>query len=264
MHVLGLQADIVWEDPAANRGAFRVRIRAAAARAPGGLIVLPELWPTGFSMHAERVAEPPGGPSERFLVEMAAETGCALGGSVAQRRAGDDGWARPRNVFLLATREGDVHRYAKIHPFTHGGEDRHYEAGEALVTIRLGGVRITPLICYDLRFAEVFTARAEQTDLFVVTASWPAVRAAHWRALLIARAIEAQCYVLGVNRVGTGGGLVYEGGSLFVSPEGEVLHAPAPGEEGVVEGEVDPGVVAQIRAGLPFLSDRRPDLYRRL
>lgn len=261
MHVVGLQSDLVWEDPAANRAAFRRRIHAAAERAHGGLIVLPEMWPTGFSMHADRIAEPEGGPSEGFLVEMAEESGAAIAGSVAQRRAG---WAHPRNVFLLATPDGGVHRYAKIHPFTYGGEDRHYEAGDALVTVRVAGARVTPLVCYDLRFAELFTCRAEETDLFVVVASWPAVRAAHWKALLVARAIEAQCYVLGVNRVGTGGGLVYEGDSLFVSPEGEVLDSLAPGEEGSVQGEVDPGVVAEIRASLPFLRDRRPDLYRRL
>lgn len=261
MHVAGLQTDLVWEDPEANREALRPRIERAAARAPGGLVVLPELWPTGFSMHADRVSEPEGGPNERFLVETAAVTGAAIAGSVAQRR---EGWAHPRNVFLLATPDGGVHRYAKIHPFTYGGEHRHYEPGDDMVTVRVAGVRVTPLICYDLRFAELFTLRAPETDLFVVVASWPAVRAAHWKALLVARAIEAQCYVLGVNRVGTGGGLVYEGDSMFVSPEGEVLATLAPGEEGVVEGEVDPGVVAQVRDSLPFLRDRRPDLYRRL
>ena len=261
MHVVGLQSDLVWENAGANRLAFRARIMAAAARAPGGLIVLPEMWPTGFSMHADRIAEPEGGDSERFLLEMAEETGSALAGSVAQRR---EGWKRPRNVFLLATPEGGVHRYAKIHPFAYGGEDRHYEAGDALITARVAGVRVTPLICYDLRFAEVFTTRASETDLFVIVANWPATRARHWKALLVSRAIEAQCYVLGVNRVGTGGGLVYEGDSLLLSPEGEVLDSLAPGEEGTVEGEVDPGVVAQIRSSLPFLRDRRPDLYPRL
>jgi predicted amidohydrolase len=261
MHVVGLQSDLVWEDAVANREAFAPRVREAAVRASGGLIVLPEMWPSGFSMHADRIAEPEAGPSERFLVELAAETGCAVAGSVAQTR---DGWARPRNVFLLATPDGGVHRYAKIHPFAFGGEDRHYEPGDALVTVRVAGVRVTPLICYDLRFAEVFTARAPETDLYVVVANWPATRAAHWKALLVARAIEAQCYVLGVNRVGVGGGLVYEGDSLLVSPEGVVLDSLAPGEEGSVEGEVDPGVVTAVRDSLPFLRDRRPDLYPRL
>ena len=208
MHVAGLQSDIVWEDAVANRERFGERVRALAPRAAGGLVVLPEMWPSGFSMHADRIAEPEGGESERFLVELARETGAAVSGSVAQTR---DGWAKPRNVFLLATPEGGVHRYAKIHPFHYGGEGRHYEAGDVLATVRVAGVRVSPLICYDLRFAELFTARAAETDLFVVTASWPATRAHHWKALLVSRAIESQAYVLGVNRIGTGGGLVYEG-----------------------------------------------------
>ena len=261
MHVVGIQADLAWEDPAANREALLPRIRAAAERARGGLVVLPEMWPSGFSMHAERVAEPEGGPSESFMVETAAACGAALGGSVAQRRPG---WARPRNVFLLATPEGGVRRCATILPSAHGGEDRHYEGGAALVSIRVAGVRVTPLVCYDLRFAELFTVAAPRTDLFVVVANWPAVRAHHWRSLLVARAIEAQCYVLGVNRVGTGGGLVYEGDSLLVSPLGEIVDALRPGEEGTVGGNVDPAVVADVRSSLPFLRDRRPALYRRL
>ncbi len=261
MRVVGLQTDLVWEDAAANRARLRDRVVAAGQRSGGGLVVLPELWPTGFSMHATRVAEPEGGASEAFLIATAAASGAAVAGSVAQIR---DGWARPRNVFLLATPEGGVHRYAKIHPFSYGGEDRHYEAGSALASMRVAGVRVTPLICYDLRFAELFTAAAAHTDLFVVVANWPAVRSAHWTSLLVARAIEAQCYVLGVNRVGTGGGLVYEGDSLLVSPLGEVVASLAPGEEGAVEGDVDPRVVADVRADLPFLRDRRPDLYRAL
>ena len=261
MHVVGLQSDLVWEDASANRERFRARIEAVAARAEGGLIVLPEMWPSGFSMHAERIAEPEGGASEQFLVEMARASGAAVAGSVAQKR---HGWRRPRNVFLLANPEGGVHRYAKIHPFAFGGESRHYEAGSVLASVRVAGVRVTPLICYDLRFAEVFTSRADETDLFVVVANWPATRAHHWKALLVARAIETQAYVLGVNRIGIGGGLVYEGDSLLVSPLGEILATLPPGESGVVEGEVDAAVVSEVRVILPFLRDRRPDVYRNL
>jgi predicted amidohydrolase len=261
MHIVGLQSDLVWEDAVANRDLFRAKVEAVAARAVGGLIVLPEMWPSGFSMHADRIAEAEGGASESFLVEMALATGAAIAGSVAQMR---DGWQRPRNVFLLANPQGGIHRYAKIHPFVFGGESRHYEAGDVLTSVRVAGVRVTPLICYDLRFAEVFTARASETDLFVVVANWPATRAHHWKALLVSRAIETQAYVLGVNRIGTGGGLVYEGDSLLVSPLGEILSSLPPGEAGVVEGEVDPAVVSEVRLSLPFLRDRRPDVYRNL
>jgi predicted amidohydrolase len=262
LRVAGLQTDLVWESPEANRKQLEPQIRRAAA-AGARLIALPEMWPTGFSMRPEAVAEPEGGPSERFLVETAAETGAGVCGSVAQKRAD---WTKARNVFLVATPDGVVHRYAKIHPFTYGGEAERYEAGDALATFEFDGVRVTPFVCYDLRFPELWALAAPRTDLFVVVANWPTARAAHWRALLVARAIETQAYVLGVNRVGEGGGLKYDGQSALVSPLGELI-ADAfarPGEVTTIDGDVDPARVAEVRAKFPFLADRRPDVYRRL
>lgn len=261
MRVAGLQTELVWESPEANRRALEPRIREAAAGSR--LIALPEMWPTGFSMRPESVAEPEGGPSERFLVETAVATSAAVCGSVAQTRPG---WTKARNVFLCATPDGVVRRYAKIHPFRYGGEAEKYEAGDSLATFEFQGVRVTPLVCYDLRFPELWALAAPRTDLFVVVANWPSARAAHWRALLVARAIETQAYVLGVNRVGQGGGLAYDGQSALVSPLGELV-ADAfarPGEELTIEGDVDPARVAEVRAKFPFLADRRPDVYRKL
>jgi predicted amidohydrolase len=262
MRVAGLQADLVWESAELNRQKMQPRIEAAAA-AGAGLVALPEMWPTGFSMRPEAVAEPEGGPSERFLVETAARTGAAVCGSVAQT---SPALAKARNVFLCAEPGGAVRRYAKIHPFRYGGEAERYEAGEVLGTFTTGGVRVTPLVCYDLRFPELWALAAPATDLFVVVANWPRPRAAHWRALLVARAIETQAYVLGVNRIGEGGRLVYDGESALISPLGELLGDGfgRPGEERTVEGDVDPAKVAEVRAKFPFLADRRPELYRKL
>ena len=262
MRVAGIQCDLVWESPDANRQKLQPRIEAAAA-AGARIVALPEMWPTGFSMRPELTAEAEGGPSEQFLLAMASGTGSAVCGSVAQR---SPGWAKARNVFLFATPGGVVHRYAKIHPFSYGGEAEQYEAGEVLTTLEFEAVRVTPLVCYDLRFPELWALAAPRTDLFVVVANWPTVRIAHWRALLVARAIETQAYVLGVNRVGEGGGLVYDGASALVSPLGESV-ADAFGRPGVavtVEGDVDPAQVADVRARFPFLADRRPEVYRRL
>lgn len=265
MRVAGLQCDLAWEDPAANRARLGPRIEAAA-RAGARLVVLPEMWPTGFSMAAERIAEDEGGPSESFLAERARAAGAAVGGSIAQRVPGG---GKPRNVFALALPDGTVHRYAKIHPFTYGGEGDHYDAGTDVATVAWDGVRITPLVCYDLRFPELFAAVAGRTDLFVVVANWPVARISNWSALLTARAIESQAYVLGVNRVGSGGGLAYTGGSRLVSPLGATLDgadgvADRDGAERTVAGDVDPAEVASVRARFPFLADRRPDVYRRL
>jgi len=262
LRVAGLQTELAWEAPELNRQKLQPRV-VEAAKSGASLIALPEMWPTGFSMRPEATAEPEGGPSERFLVETAAATGAAVCGSVAQT---SPRWTKARNVFLCATPTGDVHRYAKIHPFRYGGEAERYEGGDSLATFTSGGVRVTPLVCYDLRFPELWALAAPGTDLFVVVANWPATRAAHWRALLVARAIETQAYVLGVNRVGDGGGLRYDGDSALVAPTGElVAHAfDRPGAECVVAGDVDPARVAEIRAKFPFLADRRPDVYRRL
>jgi predicted amidohydrolase len=257
VRVAGIQADLSWEDPGSNQARLAPRIDAAAA---GGarLVALPEMWPTGFSMRPEALAD-----SERYLAEAARRTGAAVGGSIAQRASG---WPRARNVCVWAEPGGSLRRYAKIHPFSFGGEADHYEGGDALVTFDVHGVRVTPFVCYDLRFPELWALAAPSTDLFVLVANWPAARAAHWRALLVARAIETQAYVLGVNRVGEGGGLAYAGDSALVSPLGDLVGDGfgAPGAERIVEGDVDAAVVRDVRARYPFLADRRPEVYRRL
>jgi predicted amidohydrolase len=254
MRLAAIQHDIAWEDAPATHARVAPRIASAAA-AGARLIVLSEMFATGFSMRPERVAEDEGtGASERFLQRQAAEHGVHLVASIAQR--GADG--AYRNNALLVGPEGTLARYAKIHPFSYSGEHEHYTAGERFVTATVEGVRITLFVCYDLRFADEFWAVAEHTDLYVVPANWPAARVEHWRTLLRARAIENQAYVLGVNRVGRGGRLDYPGASALVDPAGRVLFEAGSGED-VLNGEVDAGVVAGVRAEFPFLADRRRD-----
>ena len=251
MKLAAVQHDIVWEDPQANFARLKPMIEAAAA---GGarLVLLSEMFATGFSMAADRIAEPPDGPSAAFLAEQAAAHGVFVGGSVPERAAPGE---RPANVLVLAGPDGVVTRYAKIHPFSYGGEHEVYRAGTEVVTIEVDGVRVTPFVCYDLRFADRFWATAISTDLYVVVANWPAARRMHWQTLLRARAIENQAYVAGVNRVGEGGGLAYAGDSTVVDPMGEVL-AGAAEVETVLLAEVDPAVVTGVRERFPFLRDR--------
>lgn len=259
MKVVGVQCDLAWEDAEANRRALTPRIEEAAGLG-AHLVVLPEMWPSGFSLNADLVAEPEGGPSETFLSETAQRLGTHLCGSIARS---NPAWERPRNVCVLATPGGALHRYAKIHTFSYGGESARYDSGDSVGTFDVEGVRVTPLVCYDLRFPELFAAVAAHTDLFVIVANWPEPRAAHWRGLLTARAIETQAYVLGVNRVGKGGGLSYRGDSMLISPMGEVTSSAPAGESTLVGGEVDPQRVAAVREEFAFLADRRPDVYRR-
>ncbi|MBN9620702.1 MAG: carbon-nitrogen family hydrolase [Actinobacteria bacterium] len=251
MRVAAVQHDIVWEDPAGTREQVTPMIAQAAA---GGarLIVLSEMFATGFSMHPERIAEDEGGPNEQFLLEQARRHGAYLIASIAQR--GADG--NHRNNAVVARPDGTVERYAKIHPFSFASEHEHYTAGRDRLTVQLDDLRVSVFVCYDLRFADEFWALAETTDLYVLPANWPQPRHEHWRALLRARAIENQAYVVGVNRVGLAKDLPHAGGSAILDPLGRTLVEGGP-QPTVLVAEVSPRTVADVRARFPFLADRR-------
>jgi predicted amidohydrolase len=252
VRVAAVQHDIAWEDREANFSHLAPMI-GDAAREGARLVVLSEMYSTGFSMHTARVAEPFDGPSARFLVEQASEHGVWVCGSVPEVQPRD---ALPSNTLLLAAPDGATQRYRKIHPFTYGGEHEQYAAGDTHLTVDVDGVRCSFFVCYDLRFADEFWGLAADTDCYVVVANWPAPRRDHWRTLLRARAIENQAYVVGVNRVGRGGKLDYAGDSAVVQPFGETHEADGPHEQ-ILFHDVEPDLVAQIRARFPFLADRR-------
>ncbi len=254
--VAAVQHDIVWNDRDANFERLAPRIGDAAASGVD-LVVLTETFSTGFVVDVAEIGEPEGGPSAQFLAAQAAEHGVWVCGScpeIPTDAAGGD--RRPFNSFVFAGPDGTTHRYRKIHSFTYGGEDKHFRAGDELTSLTIAGARVTPLVCYDLRFADEFWQCAAATDVFVVTANWPAPRRLHWQTLLQARAIENLAYVVGCNRVGTGGGLDYTGDSRIVDPLGELL-ATAAGDETTLFGTVDPDRVTDVRARFGFLDDRR-------
>lgn len=254
MRVAAVQHDICWED-AARTHSHVAPLIARAADAGARLIVLSEMFATGFSMRPERIAEPEGGSSEQFLLDQAARHDTFLIASIAQQ--GRDG--RYRNNAVVARPDGTVARYAKLHPFTYANEHDHYAAGTQFLTVELDDVRVAVFVCYDLRFADEFWTLAHGTDLYVVVANWPAARREHWRTLLRARAIENQAYVVGVNRVGDGGArqrLTYVGDSAIVDPLGTAVAECGSGES-VAIAEIVPDTVARIRSELPFLPDRR-------
>jgi predicted amidohydrolase len=220
---LGLvQTQLVWEDPTRNHQHLAEMIRAGAETLD--LVVLPEMFATGFSMQSGAIAEPMDGPSVAWLRQLAAARQNGICGSLAIR---DDG--RVCNRFLLATPEG-LDFYDKSNLFRMGGEHKRYDGGEQRTVFNYRGWRILPQVCYDLRFP-VWSRNRNDYDLAIYVANWPAARAYAWRQLLIARAIENQCYVIGVNRVGRDGNdLDYAGDSLVVGPRGELLLDMAGGE----------------------------------
>lgn len=257
MRIAAVQLDIAWEDRAENFRRAERRVQEAAALG-AQLIVLPEMFARGFSMRAAAMAEPPGGETESFLVELASGLGVALLGGVPVQ--GPE--PRPMNSAVLALSEGEVRRFGKLHSFSFAGEETHYASTNEVHTFTFAGLRITPLICYDLRFPEPFRLAAADTDAFVVIANWPERRRAHWSALLRARAIENQAFVVGVNRCGDGDGLHYSGDSTILSPWGEALISAAE-QETVLVADLDPAAISSARADFPALRDRRPDGYRR-
>jgi predicted amidohydrolase len=217
-----VQCELAWEQPADNRRQIGELIDAPAAATD--LIVLPEMFTTGFSMNALANAEEHAGPTELWMRELAGKYDCAITGSIAVR---DND--RVYNRMLFAT-PGDVTYYDKRHLFRMAGEHKRYAAGKERVIVAWRDWRINLQVCYDLRFP-VFSRNRDDYDLLLYVANWPAERREHWRQLLQARAIENLACVVGVNRVGADArGLEYSGDSLAIAADGELLldakHAP--------------------------------------
>lgn len=251
MKVAAIQHDIAWADRKTNFAHLRTLV-AEAALNDARLVVLTEMFSTGFVVDREDIGEPTGGASSEFLTAMAREHGIWIAGSCPEISPDDP---RPYNSLVLVSPKGVQHRYSKIHPFTYGGEDQHFRPGDSHVTVDIDGIRTSLFVCYDLRFADEFWALAKSTDLYIVPANWPTSRREHWMVLLRARAIENQAWVVGVNRVGKGGGLDYSGDSRIVDPLGNETVA-GPGEC-IVYAEVTKEAVVSTRTRFPFLQDRR-------
>ncbi|HEY1026440.1 MAG TPA: amidohydrolase [Pseudomonas sp.] len=211
-----IQTTLAWHDPAANREHFQSLLEQARG---ADLIILPEMFSTGFSMESAELAELEDGPSSVWLREQAQRIGAVICGSLIIQA--DDG--SYRNRLLWARPDGSLAHYDKRHLFRMAGEHRHYSAGNEQVVLELKGWRVRPLICYDLRFP-VWSRDAGGTDLLLYTANWPGARRQHWNRLLPARAIENLCYVAAVNRVGEDGkGHAYTGDSQVLDFQGEAL-----------------------------------------
>ncbi len=256
MLVACCQLDIAWEDKRKNHARVSALLDAAPLP-PGSLLVLPEMFSTGFSMNVERIREEPEHETERFLAGLARERGLTVVAGVVT----EDASGRGRNEALAIGPDGrEIARYCKLHPFTYGGESQHFASGQAVVTFDWAGASVAPFVCYDLRFPEGFRAAVRKgARLFAVIANWPQERESHWLTLLRARAIENQAYVAGVNRCGQDPRLRYSGRSLIVDPRGEVM-ADAGGQEGLIRAQVDLEAQDAYRRAFPALDDMRTDL----
>ncbi|MFT4204770.1 MAG: amidohydrolase [Chitinophagaceae bacterium] len=225
-----IQTDIVWEDKAANRKNLEAKINAIQQKTQ--VVILPEMFTTGFSMSPETTAETMDGDSVQWMKSVAQKKKIILAGSLAIQ---ENGQYYNRLAWVLPN--GQIYHYNKRHLFGYAGEDRHYIAGENRVVVSVNGWRILLQVCYDLRFP--VWARQQATpenpyeyDAIIYVANWPEKRNLPWKTLLQARAIENICYVIGVNRVGNdGNGLYHSGDSRIVHPLGKILYEQADAED---------------------------------
>ena len=243
-----LQSNLIWENPQANRNHFSDQINALTEKVD--LIVLPEMFSTGFTMNTQSVGETMQGDTILWMQKMAENKGCAIMGSLVI--------LQDRNFFnrlLFVDPSGTIQTYDKKHLFTLAGENEVYTAGTEKLIIDYNGWKICPLVCYDLRFP-VFSRNVEDYDLLVYVANWPKVRINAWDTLLKARAIENISYVIGVNRVGIdGNGHEYIGHSHVIDPLGAEL-IEINEEESAIIIELDKNKIQDIRKKFAFLDDR--------
>jgi len=247
MNITLVQSELYWEDIEKNLLGFEEKLKNIGQT---DLIILPEMFSTGFSMNAASVAETMDGSAINWMRKTAMKKNCALTGSLIIK---ENGKFFNRLIFMRA--DGSFEQYDKKHLFTMAKEEETYTAGSEKVFIEYKGWKICPLICYDLRFP-IWNRNLEDYDLAIYVANWPDRRSYHWRSLLAARAIENQCYVAAVNRVGNDGkDLYYSGYSSLIDPAGEILYQKADSED-IQQFDISLEHLNEVRTKLPFLKDR--------
>lgn len=251
MKITLLQRDIVWGDAGEN---IRLADLAVKEAPKSDLYVLPEMFNTGFISEPAEVAEPENGPALVWMKQMAAELDAAIAGSVPV--ATQEGF---RNRFYFVMPNGLEVHYDKRHLFTYGGEHKRYSAGEERVVVEFRGVRFLLSVCYDLRFP-AWLRNNEDYDCLLTVANWPTVRLGAWNTLLHARAIENQCYVCGVNRVGNDPACEYSGGTMCIDAYGRDVEVCQSGVESAITVELDIDKLNSFRKKFPVLKDR--DIFK--
>ncbi len=252
LNLVGVQLDIAWENKEQNRKRL-VELLVAAKPAADSLIVLPELFETGFSMNS-LLASSELSMSKKFLCETSKRFSCSILAGLAVRDI--DG--RVENSAILFDEMGvEKGSYSKMHLFSFATENEHYIPGAKLVNFNVSGFELAPSICYDLRFPELYRKQvAAGAELFVVIANWPTQRVEHWKALLKARAIENQAFVFAVNRAGKDPANSYPGSSMLLDPYGNIL-IDAGSEECVIQHSIDRSKLVEYRKSFPVLNDLR-------
>ncbi|WP_372768505.1 amidohydrolase [Lutibacter sp.] len=249
LKVVIIQANLVWENPIQNRLNFTEKINQIKEQVD--LIILPEMFTTGFSMQPQKIGDTMHGETVKWMRKIASEKDTAITGSVIIFENNNF-----YNRFLFVHPSGEINFYDKRHLFTLAGEDKVYESGKEKLIVNYKGWKICPLVCYDLRFP-VWARNVEAYDLLIYVANWPKTRIAAWDTLLKARAIENMCYTIGVNRVGVdANNYEYNGHSAALNSLGEQVVETQEKQEETVVFTLDKNHISEIRNKLGFLNDR--------
>ncbi len=253
MKIALAQTNIVWEDKKRNEeNAVAYILQAVNAGAEA--VFFPEMSLTGFSMNIEVTAEKDGITVLKFR-ELASRYHVVIGVGWTQQKG-----ESAENHYTIIGTEGEIlSDYVKIHPFSYGNEDKFFIPGSKITYFKLGKYCWSNFICYDLRFPELFQIASQKAEVILVPANWPKKREHHWKSLLIARAIENQCYILAVNCVGRINEIEYGGGTCGISPEGSILDV-LEGQAGIVVIDLQENV-EELRRSFPVKQDRRWDFY---
>ncbi len=256
MRVGLVQMEPLWEDKAGNFRKAEAFLKEAAVL-KADFVLFPEMSMTGFSMHPERIGEERAqSETLAYFREKAGEYGFYIGIGYVEYRL-----PKSYNCYAIISPSGEIPAdYRKIHPFTFGTESVHYTGGDKITGCQVEEFYVTPFICYDLRFPEIFQIASERAQLIVVPANWPADRREHFITLLKARAIENQCYVAGINRVGHARTLNYCGDSMVFDPYGRLIADGGDGEK-LITADLDFSLVEAYREEFPVKKDRRKELY---
>lgn len=249
------QMDIVWEDKEKNMERA-TKLMEQAVKQNVELLVFPEMTLTGFTMNTALAGEEMlFSPTLRFFKEASKKYHMAMAFGYVE-----DFGEEYYNKLMIVSEGRILYDYDKIHPFNYGEEGEHYIGGHEIKTAVLKEMEISGFVCYDLRFPEIFQAVSERADMILVIANWPKERLLHWETLLRARAIENQCYIIGVNRTGKGNGLEYMESSMAFDPLGERL-TKAHSKLELMVVDVEANKVRQVRKQFPFKEDRQLELY---
>ncbi len=254
MKVALIQMNVAWEDRRKNYERADLFARRAAAE-HCDVIVLPEMFSTGFTMNLQVVADEDIAETTSRLSAIAKASSINLIAGFPIKSPAED---KGRNMAVAFDRKGMlISTYAKMHPFCIANEGKYYIAGDDVTVFEIDGIPSSLFICYDLRFPEIFRRVAKRAKAVFVISNWPAVRKEHWETLLKARAIENQCFMIGVNRIGTdGNGVFYSGGSRIFGPTGELVCMANESDELVV-CDFAPSIADEVRHMYPFLQDMR-------